>query len=108
MEKRKHYSYAEQEMVIGMYRQSGKTLREFCATEGVEIRRVERWLKGREEKRGKDVQFVEVEESPVESSVRGAAKYRLGLPNGGWLEIDGVFEKEAVRELVGILRDGAC
>jgi len=37
-------------MVIGLYRESGKTLREFCETEGMDIRRVERWLKRRDEK----------------------------------------------------------
>lgn len=112
METRKHYSVAEQEMVIGLYRESGKTLREFCKSEGLEPKKLERWLraqKARQEGPAKEMSFVEVEEkSERPEEVKLAAKYRLGFESGGWLEIEGDFEGAKVRELVEILRDGIC
>jgi len=62
MEYRKRYSNAEQEMVIGLYRESGKPLKEFCEGEGLEVGRVERWLKHREGRKANEVKFVEVEQ----------------------------------------------
>lgn len=52
METRKDYSVAEQEMVIGLYEESGRTLREFCESKGLEPKRLERWL--REQKTWQD------------------------------------------------------
>lgn len=36
-------------MVVGMYRESGRTLGEFCESEGLEVSRVKRWLRRQEE-----------------------------------------------------------
>lgn len=95
-------------MVVGMYRESGRTLREFCENEGLEVPRVERWLRRQEEARRAAIRFVEVERKlPVVSSA-GTGKYRLGFANGSWLEVEGGFEKAAVRELVEILREEKC
>jgi len=109
MEPRKHYSVAEQEMVIGLYGESGKTLREFSESEGLEPKKLERWLraqKARQEGPAKEMSFVEVEESPKAERAEIVGKYRLGFENGAWLEIEGSFENETVKELVAILREG--
>lgn len=111
MERRKHYSVEEQEMVIGLYRESGKTLREFSESEGLAAKKLERWLreqKARWEGVRKEAGFVEVEEKPEPRGRETAAKYRLGFGAGAWLEIEGEFEGARVRELVEILREGVC
>ncbi len=49
------------------------------------------------------VRFVEVEEKSERPEVaKSAGKYRLGFGSGAWLEIEGSFEREKVRELVKI------
>lgn len=54
------------------------------------------------------VRLVEVKETPERPEmVKAERRYRLGFGNGAWLEIEGNFEKEAVRELVEILREGS-
>jgi len=112
MEYRKRYSNAEQEMVIGLYQESGRTLSEFCEGEGLEVGRVERWLKQRGVRKANEVKFVEVEqEAAVATSMLATeflGKYRLGFANGSWLEIEGGFKPAAVRELIEILREGKC
>lgn len=113
MEHRKRYSRAEQEMVIGIYRESGKTLPDFCKDEGVEVARVERWLR-RHEGRSRDsiqetARFVEVKPpSPSVADRPQLGRYRLGFANGSWLEVEGAFEAVAVRELAKILQEGQC
>ena len=97
-------------MVIGLYEESGKTLGAFCETEGLEPKKLERWLAKRNRKSPKAVRLVEVEEKAAESKsgkAEGGGKYRLGFGNGIWLEIEGSFERESVRVLVGILREEA-
>lgn len=92
-----------------MYRASGRTLREFCENEGLEISRVERWLRHHEAGRMETIRFVEVEQKPVFSVPKNPGRYRLGFANGSWLEIEGAFEKAAVQELAAILREeGKC
>ena len=110
METRKHYSVAEQEMVIGLYEESGRTLREFCESEGLEPKKLERWVRARRtrESAGAGVlRLVEVEEKPeTAKQAKLTGKYRLGFESGAWLEIEGGFEREAVRELLEIMREG--
>jgi len=113
MEHRKRYSRSEQEMVIGIYRESGKTLQDFCRDEGFEIARVERWLRRHEAGISgpvrEAVSFLEVEQPSSSVAARPRlGKYRLGLANGSWLEVEGAFEAEAVRVLAAILREGQC
>jgi len=108
MATRKRYSQAEQKKVIGQYRESGQTLSEFCGGRGLETGRMKRWLTRSERKSPEGTRFVEVEQSKNPSAMKGLAKYRLGFSNGSWLEIEGGFEAAAIRELAGILRDGAC
>ncbi|OJV06581.1 MAG: hypothetical protein BGO12_00335 [Verrucomicrobia bacterium 61-8] len=98
-------------MVIGLYRESGKTRREFCESEGLEPKKLERWLRAqraRQEGVGREVSIVEVEEKPESAGKETAAKYRLGFGVGAWLEVEGDFEGARVRELVEILREAAC
>jgi len=45
METRKRYGPAEQELLISLYEESGKTLREFCESEGMAPKKLERWLR---------------------------------------------------------------
>jgi len=100
-------------MVIGVYRESGKTLRDFCKDEGFAVARLERWLRRNEVEstgpvRGA-VRFLEVEQpSPSAAAQQRLGKYRLGFANGSWLEVEGAFEADAVRELVAVLREGQC
>lgn len=113
MEHRKRYSRAEQEMVIGIYRESGKTLPDFCKDEGFEVARVERWLRrhegGSRDSIHETARFVEVKPpSPTVAARQRLGKYRLGFANGNWLEVEGAFETDAVRELAEILREGQC
>jgi len=109
MEHRKRYSLAEQEMVIGIYRESGKTLPDFCKEEGFAVARLERWLRRHEAGRTGVVRFVEVKQpSPSAAARQRLGKYRLGFANGSWLEVEGAFEADAVRELAEILREGKC
>jgi len=109
METRKHYSVAEQEMVIGLYEESGRTLREFCESEGLEPKKLERWVRARRTRETAEagvVRLVEVEEKAERAELEKASgKYRLGFGSGVWLEIEGNFEREKVRELVEILRE---
>jgi hypothetical protein len=110
MERRKRYSQAEQEMVIGIYRESGKTLTDFCEDEGFEVTRVERWLRRSKEGSKEAVKFVEVKQPsplPVTDQAR-LGKYRLGFANGSWLEVEGAFQAGTVRELAAILREAQC
>ena len=108
MEHRKRYSRAEQEMVIGMYRESGRTLREFCESEGLELSRVERWLRCHEVEGKETIKFIEVEQKVPPITSLSLPKYRLGFANGSWLEIEGAFEKATVQELAEILREQRC
>ena len=112
METRKHYSVAEQEMVIGLYEESGRTLREFCESEGLEPKKLERWVRARrtrETVKAGVLRLVEVEEkSERPEVVKLTAKYRLGFESGARLEIEGDFEGAKVRELVEILRNEIC
>jgi len=108
MENRKRYSRAEQELVIGLYRESGRTLREFCEGEGLEIGRMERWMRARERRDDAEVRFVEVEQKPPMSANRCSGKYRLGFSNGNCLEIEGGFDSAEVKVLVCILQGGKC
>lgn len=96
-------------MVIGIYRESGKTLQDFCKDEGFEVARVERWLRRHETGSTGAVRFVEVKQpSPSVAARQQLGKYRLGFANGSWLEVEGTFEVDAVRELAEILREGQC
>ena len=108
MEHRKRYNQAEQEMVIGMYRESGRTLREFCEGEGLELSRVERWLRRHEVEGKKAIKFVEVEQKAPPITSLSSPKYRLGFANGSWLEIEEAFEKATVQEFAEILRGQRC
>ncbi|CAN5481595.1 hypothetical protein BH09VER1_BH09VER1_53780 [soil metagenome] len=109
MEKRKRYSEAEQEMVISLYEESGKTMSEFSEAEGLDARKLERWMRTRKSRVAEAVRMVEVEERPEETKAPGrvAGKYRLGFGNGAWLEMEGSFEAEAVRVLTRIMREEA-
>ena len=100
-------------MVIGIYRESGKALPDFCKDEGFEIARVERWLRRHEARSTGSIQGVvrlmEVKQpSPSVAAPQRLGKYRLGFANGNWLEVEGAFEAEAIRELSAILREGQC
>lgn len=112
MTNRKRYSQAEQELVIGMYRESGKTMREFCEGEGLEIERVERWIRQSETRKAgaarKGSRFIEVVESQTSPVPKSEGRYRLGFGNGVWLEIEGHFEAESVRSLVAIIKEQGC
>lgn len=110
MEKRKRYSRAEQEMAVSLYEESGTTVSEFCRVEGLDPRRLERWIKERgEEAAGTspDVRILEVEEKPSASmpAAKGVGKCRMGFRNGAWLEIEGSFEPSLVRVLAEIARE---
>jgi len=108
MENRKRYSRAEQELVIGLYRESGRTLREFCEGEGLEVVRMERWIRAREKRGANEMRFLEVEQRPSMSANRCSGKYRLGFANGNSLEIEDGFNTTEVKELVSILQGGKC
>lgn len=56
----------------------------------------------------KAIRLMEVEQTPAVVSSTGTGKCRLGFANGSWLEIEGGFEKGAVRELAEILREAGC
>ena len=99
-------------MVIGLYEESGKTLKDFCKSEGLEAKKLERWVRSRRTRESAGaggLRLVEVEEKPkVTNEAKASGKYRLGFGSGAWLEIEGNFDGKKVRELVEILREGVC
>lgn len=108
MESRKRYNQREQEAAIELYRASGRTLREFCEGEGLEVGRMERWIRAREKRESGEVRFLEVEQKARMSANRCSGKYRLGFANGNCLEIEEGFCSAEVRELASILQGGKC
>jgi len=96
MEARKHYSVAEQEMVIGLYEESGRTLKEFCESEGLEPKKLERWVRARRTRESENanvLRLVEVEEKSMRPEVvKTVGKYRLGFGSGEVQRICGPVE----------------
>jgi len=92
-----------------LYRESGKTLRDFCKDESLEAARVKRWLRRQKMGSTEPVRFLEVEApSPSVAAWQRPGKYRLGFANGSWIEVEGAFEEGEVRALAAILREGRC
>ena len=110
--RRKRYNAAEQAMVISLYEQSGMTLGVFCEREGIDRKRVGRWMARQAERRegkspnaGSTTRFVEVEPEREPRLERRSEGYRIGFEGGAWLEVGCGFDESEVRVLAGIVRE---
>jgi hypothetical protein len=98
---RKRHTPAQREKILGDYRRSRLSQREFCAQAGIGLSTLQLWLRKEARSPSRTSEFVEIPN--LVAAPRAHAVYRLHLRNGMIVEIGSGFQSEEVSTLLQLL-----
>jgi len=98
---RKWRTPAQREKILGDYRRSRLSQREFSAQAGIGLSTLQLWLRNDARSPSPTSEFVEIPN--LVAAPRGNAVYRLHLRNGMIVEIGSGFQSEEVSALLQLL-----
>ena len=99
---RRWHTPVQREKILGDYRRSGLSQREFCAQAGIGVSTLQLWQRKRAPSPSSSSGFVEIPN--LVPATRAKAVYRLHLRNGMVVEIGSGFQSEEVSALLQLLR----
>jgi len=98
---RKRHTPAQREKILGAYRRSRVSQREFCAQAGIGLSTLQLWL--RKSARGAAAPAGFIELPPVNAAPTPGSMYRVHFRNGTVVEVGAGFGAEELRALLQLL-----